>query len=69
MNKMEKEREGIKSGDNGTRGSEKITREKPDGGAEQRKSARRAQKAKGIRTGTHNRRRGCAARAGNAAPL
>ena len=35
MNKMEKEREGIKSGDNGTRGSEKITREKPDGGAAQ----------------------------------
>ena len=27
MNKMEKEQEGIKSGDNGTRGSEKITRE------------------------------------------
>ena len=35
MNKMEKEQEGIKSGDNGTRGSEKITREKPDGGAAQ----------------------------------
>ena len=35
MNKMEKEREGIKSGDYGTRGSEKITREKPDGGAAQ----------------------------------
>lgn len=35
MNKMENEREDIKSGDNGTRGSEKITREKPDGGAAQ----------------------------------
>lgn len=35
MNKIEKEREDIKSGDNGTRGSERITREKPDGGAAQ----------------------------------
>ena len=70
MNKIEKEREDIKSGDNGTRGSERITREKPDGGAAQ--SSERApggRKAKGIRTDTHNRRRGCAARAGNAAPL
>ena len=45
---MEKEREGIKSGDNGTRGSEKDHARKTGRRrrAEQRKSARRAQKAK-----------------------
>ncbi len=66
MNNMEKEREGIKSGDNGTRGSEKITREKPDGGAAQssEKAPGGRRKQKGIRTDTHNRRRGCAVRAG-----
>ena len=49
MNKMEKEQEGIKSGDNGTRGSEKITREKPDGGA-----AQSSEKAPGGRRSKRN---------------